>query len=579
MRDIASLFLSITQREKRQLVGLMGLSVIVSFFETVGVAAIMFFISMATNFEMVRTNAYCASAFHWSGAASPVKFIVFVGIVLLVFYVVRAVLGIWHLYLINNFSQMMYFSFSRSFFDQYLAFRFQDFTTHNSADVAHVLFHCSGNVVHVFSSVLIIASEGLTIGCIYLMLLLSHFKMTLGLTFFLGGELWCAAKLLSRSITNAGNRCQQGERQALRLFNETVGNFKLIKLFSSQQAIKEQFSSAAHGIARAKTVYTTTQGLPRFLFEGSGFVLLVSMVLVVLYFSHDARLVMPIIALYALSFYRLLPSINKMLASYNQLVFSLPALQKVFAFQKMEREKKGADAIAFTTRLLVDDVSFNYQGGKQILCNVAFEIQKGQRVAFIGGSGAGKSTLLDILMGLYEPSAGKIFIDQKSLSSANMKAWYAKIGYIPQSIYLFDGTVADNVVFGRPYDEQKLYKALQQANIDSFLSQGQGIATRVGEGGISLSGGQRQRIAIARALYGVPEILILDEATASLDQDNETKIMDELYNLAADITLIIVTHRISATQRCDVVYTIEQGKITESKFSNLSQNNCSLSNQ
>ena len=579
MHDIISLFLSLTSRDKHRLFLLMVLSVLVSLFETVGVAAIMFFISIATNFDMLRINSYCAVAYTFSGATSPLNFIVGAGIILLIFYIVRALLGIMHLYLINRFSQMMYFSFSRSFFDQYLGFYYQDFTLHNSADIAHVLFNCSGHVVHVFASVLTMTAEGLTIGCIYIMLLISHFKMTLGLTLFLGGELWCAAKILSQSITRAGRHCQQGEGLVMRIFNETVGNFKLIKLFSSQQTMRQRFSAAAHSIAQAKTVYTTTQGLPRFLFEGSGFVLLISIVLIVLYFSHDARVVMPIIALYALSFYRLLPSINKMLASYNQLVFSLPALQKVFAYQKIKPEYQGSEPIAFTSAIVVDALSFNYQGGKQILQDVTLEIKKGQRVAFIGGSGAGKSTLLDILMGLYQPTAGKILIDGVALTYANTKAWFDKIGYIPQTIYLFDGTVADNVIFGRPYDEQKLIRALRQASIYDFLVAEQGLATWVGEGGIALSGGQRQRIAIARALYGEPEILILDEATAALDQENETKIMNELYHLASDMTLIIVTHRMSATQQCDVVYRIENGRVILKKVPVLFESNCQLSAQ
>ncbi|MFA6527615.1 MAG: ABC transporter ATP-binding protein [Candidatus Babeliales bacterium] len=574
MHDIRLLFSSLSYRDKRRLIVLTGLSIIVSLFETVGVASIMLFISIATNFDMLRVNTYCAAAYRFSGATSPLQFVIGSGIILLIFYVARTLLGIWHLYMINHFSQMMYASFSRSFFDQYLAFRFQDFTTKNSADIAHVLFNCSGNVVHVFSSVLIIASEGLTIGCIYLMLLLSHFKMTLGLTVFLGGELWCTAKILSQYITSAGKRCQNGESLALRVFNETVGNFKLIKLFSSQQGTKQKFSATVDRIAQAKTLYTTTQGLPRFLFEGSGFVLLVSMVLVVLYFARDAHLVMPIVALYALSFYRLLPSINKMLASYNQLVFSRPALQKVFAYQKIERERSGVEPITFASSIIVAGLSFGYPGGKEILHDITLEIKKGQRVAFIGGSGAGKSTLLDIIMGLYQPSLGKVVIDGVSLSHSTTKAWFSKIGYIPQSIYLFDGTVADNVVFGRSYDEQKLIQVLCMAKMYDFLCEGKGLATWVGEGGVALSGGQRQRIAIARALYGDPELLILDEATAGLDHENETKIMDELYNLSLDITLIMVTHRIAATQRCDAVYILEQGRISLKQVPMLSASNC-----
>ena len=169
---------------------------------------------------------------------------------------------------------------------------------------------------------------------------------------------------------------------------------------------------------------------------------------------------------------------------------------------------------------------------------------------------------MDIIIGLYKPRRGKIYIDNITLNKENVGSWRRKIGYIPQSIYLFDGTVAENVVFGNKIEEEKIIRVLQKANIWEFLIKyHQGLYTRVGENGIKLSGGQRQRIAIARALYKNPEVLALDEATSSLDSETEAKIMDEIYNLANDITLIIIAHRISTLDRCDRVYKIENGSV------------------
>jgi len=167
---------------------------------------------------------------------------------------------------------------------------------------------------------------------------------------------------------------------------------------------------------------------------------------------------------------------------------------------------------------------------------------------------------VDLIIGLYRPTKGVIRIDNQVLSEKNVKSWRQKIGYIPQTIYLFDGTVAENVAMGEAIDREKMIDVLKKANIWDFLEKHhQGLETRVGEGGVKLSGGQRQRIAIARALYGDPEVLVLDEATSALDNETEAKIMDEIYRVSEGKTLIMIAHRLSTLKRCEKIYRLEDG--------------------
>ena len=166
-------------------------------------------------------------------------------------------------------------------------------------------------------------------------------------------------------------------------------------------------------------------------------------------------------------------------------------------------------------------------------------------------------------------AAGEIYIDTTKLNDKNLKSWRQKIGYIPQNVYLFDGNVADNVVFGRDFDEKRIIECLKLANIYEFLETKEGIYTQVGDSGISLSGGQKQRIAIARALYGKPEILVLDEATSALDNKTEQKIMDEIYQISSNKTLLIIAHRLSTIQKCDIIYQITKGIPKEIKYDDL----------
>lgn len=173
--------------------------------------------------------------------------------------------------------------------------------------------------------------------------------------------------------------------------------------------------------------------------------------------------------------------------------------------------------------------------------------------------------MVDLIIGLYRPSAGEICVDGVPLTFENIKSWRAKVGYIPQHVYLFDSSVAENVVFGREYDEERLISVLRQAGIYEILQQKEGLATQVGEGGNLFSGGQKQRIAIARALYGNPEILVLDEATSALDMQTEAMIMESIYAASQQKTLLIIAHRLSTIEQCESVYRLKGGIITKER--------------
>jgi ABC-type multidrug transport system fused ATPase/permease subunit len=187
-------------------------------------------------------------------------------------------------------------------------------------------------------------------------------------------------------------------------------------------------------------------------------------------------------------------------------------------------EQLGDEKIKFQKDIILENISFEYDENNLVLNNINLKIVKGEKIAFVGESGSGKSTLIDIILGLYKPKNGYLIIDNKKINDNNIKSWRNQIGYIPQSVYLFDGTVAQNVAFGNTIDSEKVIEVLKYANIYEFLNTKDGIDTKVGEGGVMLSGGQKQRIAIARALYTNPEVLVLDEATSALDNETEEKI-------------------------------------------------------
>jgi ABC-type bacteriocin/lantibiotic exporter with double-glycine peptidase domain len=272
-------------------------------------------------------------------------------------------------------------------------------------------------------------------------------------------------------------------------------------------------------------------------------------------------MVIPVISMYALALYRILPATNRILDHVNNIAFYQESLNKIHDDLRLETDYENSSPLDFTESIKGIDLCFSYIEGSDVIKNISFEIRKGEKIAFTGESGSGKTTLADIIIGIYRASHGGLYVDDVLVDNANILSWRSKVGYIPQNIYLFDGTVAENVSFGSRADENKIINALKTARIWEFLESKDGLLTRVGDGGIQLSGGQKQRIGIARALYNDPEVLVLDEATSSLDDATETQIMDEIYDLSGNKTLIIIAHRLSTVERCDRNIRIEDGRI------------------
>ncbi len=237
-------------------------------------------------------------------------------------------------------------------------------------------------------------------------------------------------------------------------------------------------------------------------------------------------------------------------------------------------EEKNYKKYLFKDQIKFENVFFSHENSNaKILQNISLEIRRGQKVGIIGKSGAGKSTLIDLILGLIKPIEGKILIDDSNLDY-NLRDWQKQIGYVPQDIYLLDDTIKNNIAFGlnaNDINQEAILKSIELSRLKDYVgSLEEKENTVVGNRGIKVSGGQKQRIGIARALYNNPGILILDEATSSLDAINERKIMEEIYNTAKNTTLIIVTHRYKPVSNCDKIYLLDNGKIIdEGKFADL----------
>ena len=526
---------------------------LLSLIETFAISVIMPFITLASNPELIFENQYARFFYESLGFENAVHFMVFFSGFLIVFYVFRAIYNVAYSYALNRFAFRKYHFFAYRLFCKVVELSYIDFTNRDMDAIRRNITTESLKVSIYIQQMLNVCAEMLTIALMYALLLFVSWKMTLILTLFLLANIILIIKTISKNIQKQGAINAAMGKAVLSIISKALGNFKIIKLKGIQQGILNDFDCASKKRVDSEIKYQVLAPLPRFILESLGLCILIAAVAYILIHNNSAASVIAIISMYALALYRILPAINRILYSYNSMKYNKKGLEIVYENLLYHTEYEDNQPINFKRKIELKNISFAYNEGKNVISDFSLTINKGDKVAFVGKSGAGKSTLIDLIIGIYKPQRGEIRIDDILLNNENLRAWRKKIGYIPQNIFLFDGSVAENIALGEKIDESKIIECCKRANIWEFLSENDGINTRVGDNGIKLSGGQKQRIAIARALYDNPEILVLDEATSALDSQTEENIMNEIYGIAQDKTLLIIAHRLSTTEKCERV--------------------------
>jgi len=548
----------LNKQDIRMLFILLIMTIFLSLVETVGISAIMPFISTASNPELIYENRYYLIFYNFFNLKSSKEFVLYLGTILIIFYIFRGLYTIFYAYMLTKLSMGKYSDFANKLFENYINMPYIEFVKQNSSTMTRVIITEALQLSSMLRNILILFSEMLVTIILYGFLLFVNVKMTLVLTLLLSIKIFFLLKIISKKIKIEGDKRSIIQDKFYRIINETLRNFKIIKFISNQKKIMEKFVSISSRFTDIQIKNDTLQVIPKSTLEAVGLSILMGVVIYLVAFGDDISSIIPIISMYALALYRILPATTKILKSYNNIVFYYSSLNivyndMIFTYSKDQHNNKN---ISFRDKIYIDNISFSYERYETLINNLSLTIKKGEKVAFVGESGSGKSTFVDLVCGIYRPDSGKILIDGVELNNSNIVAWRGRIGYIPQDIYLFDGTIAENITFGREYDQGRLIEVLKQANIYEFIIQKDGFDTMVGDGGVQLSGGQKQRVGIARALYGDPEILVLDEATSALDEETERIIMDEIYKISEDKTLMIIAHRLSTIERCDVIIDI-----------------------
>lgn len=579
MDIIRAFFDLLTPRERRNLYLLFCAVLVMAGLEVVSVGSILPFLQVAADPASVQENAYLHWTYDAFGFTSTNSFLIALGLLAFTALVLSNAFIVGTMWALYRYVWGRNHSLSRRLLRSYLHRPYEYFLTRNSAELGKNVLE---EVKEVTGTMLHPALRGgakAIVGLFIIGFLFFVNPVVAGmLTVVLGGAYAAVHFSVRAWLDQAGAERVAANTERYQLVSEAFGGIKQVKLRGSEDSLLEQFDPPSKRYARVQGNYRVVKKSPRYVLEAVAFGGIILIAIYLIAVQENIRQVIPTLGLYAFAGYRLMPALQKAfqgIASARFNTAALKALHRDFQ-QQMDR---GADAegapregpaheqLSLEDRLVLDGVTFAYPDAEgPAIEDLSLEIPAHTTVGFVGKTGSGKTTTVDLILGLLRPQRGTIAVDGTPLCDDTVvRRWQQNIGYVPQQTFLADDTVARNIAFGVPegeIDQAAVEDAARRAHIYDFVTRElpDQWETVVGERGVKLSGGQRQRISIARGLYHRPGVLVFDEATSALDQATEASVMQAIYELDDDHTILVIAHRLSTVQRADNIIMLEQGR-------------------
>src|SRR6056297_1433645 len=563
-------FALLDDREKKRFFVLIIVMLLVSVAEVFGISTVLVLLRVLADPGVIETNSVMAWVYDALDFRSETNFTLV--LTSMVFLVVLAGLCVKALgaYAIVRYSSMRGFTLSSRLLEVYLHQPYTWFLERNSSDISKTVLAEIGRLV---STVLIpglkVVSNTILAAALFVFLIVVEPFIALAATAIIGGGYALIYLKLRPLLTQYGTEMLEANTQRFRLTQEAAGGFKEVKLLGIEDHYVKRFMKPARHIASLTALVQMMRELPRFALEAMTFGVLLGAILF-LQVKNDGDLVaaIPTLGTFAFTVMRLLPAVQQIYYGASSLRNGKPLLDHIHDdYIAAEKRKTGAERLPLQRTLDVRDATYAYPNtDRSALNSLSLSISARSTVGIVGGTGAGKTTLVDAILGLLTLQKGDISIDGATLGRDNMQAWRNCLGYVPQTIYLTDSTVAENIAFGiapERIDMAAVERAARAASLHAFVTSElpKGYDTMVGERGVRLSGGQRQRIGIARALYHDPEVLIMDEATSALDNLTERAVMDAVQNIRNQKTIIMIAHRLSTVRKCDRIFLLKNGAV------------------
>lgn len=585
MQILKKLIFLLSKKERNQASLIIIMILIMGFLEVIGVASIVPFMAVLSDPEIVDTNFFLNKFFKSLSSFeiyTKQQFLFVLGLIVFGLLVISLLFKTLTTYLQYKFVTMREFTVGKKLMKAYLNQPYSWFLNRNSAELGKTILSEVGIIIGKgLTPMMNLITHSIITSLLLALLIYNDPKLALiiGTTII---SIYGIIFKFSRSLLQkAGKERLKENELRFTALSEAFGAIKDIKIGGLEDSYVNRFAGPAQRFAKVTTFGQILSELPRYALELIAFGGMLLLTLYIMKSSPMFTQVIPIISLYALAGYRLMPSLQNIYVSITHLRFISPAVDALYKDLNQLRinDKINSKENIFLEKVIsLKNIHYNYpNSSRTALKNLSLDIPAFSTVGLVGKTGSGKTTTVDIILGLLQAQKGKLVIDQKVLTSNNIRSWQNNIGYVPQQIFLADDTIEANIAFGfsdKIIDQTKVEQAAKIANLHDFIIDElpDKYQTKVGERGVRLSGGQRQRIGIARAVYNEPKVLILDEATSALDQVTEKAVMDSVNKLHKKITIIIIAHRLTTVKNCDKVFLLENGKLINSgKFEEIKE--------
>lgn len=572
-----------TSREKKRFLFVAAGMMSNGLLEMFSIAAIMPFLGVAANPNLIKQNQYLNLIYNALGFNSSREFLIFLGLGLIVILFLANLSNAFFTWFNLRFIWSVNNSLSVRLIQRYLNQDYLSFIQRNSADLQkNIQTEVTAVTTSVIGPALNLLNKGVSVLLIIILLIMIKPILVLLIGTIFGSVYFAIYSITKKTLSQIGQGSLEDNEKKFKAINEALGVFKIAKLLHLEPFFIDQFAQASRRFTRNQSKRLAISQLPRFVVETIAFSFMIGVSLYIIASKPNFAEVIPILGLYAFASYRLMPGIQQIYTNFSvirsrwshvvYLQGELGPCVARSASRFKESESKTTQPFTSNSVSLIEfqNVTFSYPNTKTTTIeNVSFSIPDKIILGFMGETGSGKTTIIDLILGIIFPDRGVVLVHGKPMTSKNIEAWQKSIGYVPQDIYLTDNTIAENIAFGlakNKIDIAKVSKAAALANIADFIEGGlvKQYDTIIGERGVRLSGGQRQRIGIARALYYDPQLLVFDEATSALDSETEKSVMAAIDNLSNEKSIIIIAHRITTLQKCDLIIKIDKGRIAKS---------------
>ena len=574
MKTFKKLLFLLSSHERNQAVLLLIMIIFMAFLDMIGIASILPFVAVLTNPGLIETNIILYELFQISknfGIKNNHHFLFVLGFLVFALLIISLSFKALTTYAQIRFVQMREFSIGKRLIEGYLNQPYSWFLNQHSSDLGKtILSEVEQLVDNGIRPMLELFAKGFVAISLILLIIFIDLKLALLVGISLSSIYGAMFFFIRKNLFYLGEKRFKNNKVRFEIIGEAFGASKEIKVGGLEKNYIDNFSIAAKNFAQTQSSSQILSELPRYILEAVAFGGMLLIILYIMSQTGSFNTVIPIVSLYVFAGYRLMPALQQIYVAFTQLSFISPSIDKLYddlRALKFKNENFVYTNLTLDNSIELKNIYYSYPHAEKFTLNdINISIPAKSSVGFVGTTGSGKTTIIDIILGLLYPQKGTIEIDGVAIHEKNIRSWQRLVGYVPQSIYLSDDTLAANIAFGiesKNIDYDLVEMASKIANLHSFIIDELPLKykTTIGERGVRLSGGQRQRIGIARALYHKPQLLILDEATSALDHETEKAVIDAVYNLNKNITVILIAHRLNTVKDCDIIYKLEKGRI------------------